>query len=771
MKPPSPDTVPTDIYLSFVSSLFGNRKTLVTGVFVHILIYVLVFLSTYASIYLAFCVAFAIVFGLRINFFRQFDAADKNGFTRADIASWETRYVVGAAATAAILGIGSGYAILILRDPLAEFICVTVTMASMVSIVGRNYGSPRAVDLQILACCVPIVIACLLSQELYKGIASLMLIPFGLTTRAMAKGMREFLYRNIVASREISLMADRFDTALNNMPHGLFMLDAQNRILIVNRKACELLNFADPQRLKDCEFDVVLRYGARHAFIDGSLPGLIQRQLAQLVSGTLSRTLIQFNEDQFLEFSASRRADGIVILIFEDVTVRIRAERKILHMVRYDPLTGLPNREYFVDQVKEKLAARNRESRIGILVLDIDDFKHVNDTKGHVAGDRLLVAVAERLKALAGTTALVARLVGDQFVLFFPNEDDVPDIDGRIRALHAAMAGTYDAEDSSFRVSVSGGYMTMPGREFRPEEWQIKVDLALFEAKSRMKGGCSAFEQEMDARYVERQTLKDDLREAVEAGRLQAVYQPMYTPDGSRIECCEALARWIHPEKGSIPPDLFVQLAEEMGIVAGITRFMVDRACKDCASWPAPLAVSVNLSAQDLRNDEIVKIVIAALETSGLEPSRLHLEVTESCLMDEVATVRSILADFRARGITIAIDDFGTGFSSLSYLDTLPVDVVKIDRSFVRDITTDSRRFKLLCGIVDLSRALSLNVVIEGVETLEQLALVVERNLADIIQGYVFSPPIAPEQVAEKVASLDRRRLGAGRLFSPEVVR
>ena len=286
MKPPSPDTVPTDIYLSFVSSLFGNRKTLVTGVFVHILIYVLVFLSTYASIYLAFCVAFAIVFGLRINFFRQFDAADKNGFTRADIASWETRYVVGAAATAAILGIGSGYAILILRDPLAEFICVAVTMASMVSIVGRNYGSPRAVDLQILACCVPIVIACLLSQELYKGIASLMLIPFGLTTRAMAKGMREFLYRNIVASREISLMADRFDTALNNMPHGLFMLDAQNRILIVNRKACELLNFADPQRLKDCEFDVVLRYGARHAFIDGSLPGLIQRQLAQLVSGT-----------------------------------------------------------------------------------------------------------------------------------------------------------------------------------------------------------------------------------------------------------------------------------------------------------------------------------------------------------------------------------------------------------------------------------------------------------------------------------------------------
>lgn len=757
MKPPSPDTVPTDVYLSFVSSLFGNRKTLFTGVFVHILTYVVVFLSTHASIYLVLCLAFAAVFGLRMYSFWLFDAADKHSFKRADIARWETRYVIGAAATASILGIGSGYAILIVQDPLAEFICIAVTMASMVSIVGRNYGSQKAIDLQTLACCLPIIIACLMSQQLYKAIVSVMLVPFGLTTRAMANGVREFLYKNVIASREISLIADRFDTALNNMTHGLFMLDADNRILVVNRKACELLNFAHPEQLKDCEFDVVLRYGARNAFIDGSLPGLIQRQMAQLVSGTLSRTLIQFNEDQFLEFSASRRADGIVILIFEDVTVRIRAERKILHMVRYDPLTGLPNREYFVELVKERLATRTRESQIGILVLDVDDFKHVNDTKGHIAGDRLLVAIAERLKEFAGTSAIAARLVGDQFMLFFPNEGGAPGIDSRIRELHAAMTGTYDVDDNSFRISFSGGYVAMSSREFRPEEWQIKVDLALFDAKSRMKGGCSAFEQEMDARYVERQKLKDDLREAVEAGKLHAVYQPMFTPDGSRIDCCEALARWIHPEKGSIPPNIFVQVAEEMGIVAGITRFMINQACQDCVSWPEPLAVSVNLSAQDLRSDDIIGIVTEALEASGLVPSRLHLEVTESCLMDEVATVRSILADLRSKGITIAIDDFGTGFSSLSYLDSLPVDVVKIDRSFVRDITTDSRRFKLLCGIVDLSRALSLHIVIEGVETLEQLALIVEKNLADIIQGYVFSAPVSHEQIVEMVDNLSRR--------------
>jgi len=758
MKRQSPDTVPTDVYLSFVSSLFGNRKTLFTGVFVHILTYVIVFLSTGAGIYLGLCLAFAAVFALRMYSFWQFDAADKHMFSRADIAHWETRYVLGAAGTAGILGIGSGYAILIVQDPLAEFICIAVTMASMVSIVGRNYGSQKAIDLQTMACCLPIIVACLMSEQLYKAIVSIMLVPFGLTTRSMANGVREFLYKNVIASREISLIADRFDTALNNMTHGLFMLDADNRILVVNRKACELLNLTHQEQLRDCEFDVVLRYGARHAFIDGSLPGLIQRQMAQLVSGSLSRTLIQFSEDLFLEFSASRRADGVVILIFEDVTARIRAERKILHMVRFDPLTGLPNREYFVEMVKEKLAARAQQGQIGILVLDVDDFKHVNDTKGHVIGDRLLVAIAARLQEKAGNMALSARLVGDQFVLFFPNEEDEPDLDSRVRTLHAAMAGLYDVDCNSFRVTFSGGYVTMSSREFRPEEWQIKADLALFETKSRMKGGCSAFEQEMDARYVERQKLKDDLREAIEAGKLHAVYQPMFTPDGSRIDCCEALSRWVHPEKGSIPPNIFVQIAEEMGIVTGITRFMLNQACRDCATWPQSISVSVNLSAQDLRSKDIVAMVMEALDASGLEPSRLHLEVTESCLMDELTTVRSILADLRAKGITIAIDDFGTGFSSLSYLDSLPVDIVKIDRSFVRDITNDSRRFKLLCGIVDLSRALSLEIVIEGVETPEQLALIEEYDLADIIQGYVFSVPVSRDSVIEMVNNLDRNQ-------------
>lgn len=758
MKPQDPNGVPTDVYLSFVSSLFGNRNTLFTGMVVQILTYAAVFSKSGSHFYLYLVAVFILVCIFRIYWFQRFDAADKAAMTREDIALWERRYLYGGVSTTALLGIGSGFAVLVLQDVFAEIACVAVTLASMVSVVGRNYGSPKAVNLQTISASLPISLGFLLLGDPYMVLLSLTLIPFVLTTRSMANGVREFLYKNVIASREISLINDRFDTALNNMTHGLFMLDANNRILVVNRKACELLHLSNQEQLKDCELDVVLRYGVRNSFIDGSLPGLIQRQLAQLVDGSLSRTLIQFSESLFLEFSASRRGDGVVILIFEDVTARIRAERKILHMVRYDPLTGLPNREYFIDLVKESLLARPAPGTIGFMVLDIDEFKHVNDMKGHIVGDHLLAKIAARVKREGEGVALVARLMGDQFVLFYANEADDGDLGERMCALHAAVGGSYEVDNNTFRISVSAGYVTLDSRDFRPEEWQIKADLALFEAKSRAKGSCAAFEEEMDARYIEHQKLKDDLREAIEHGRLHAVYQPMFLPDGSRIDCCEALSRWNHPEKGLVPPNVFVQIAEEMGIVAGITHYILHQACHDCMSWPETISVSVNLSVQDLRGTDIVAIVREALRKSGLAPKRLHLEVTESCLMEELATVRAILTELRGMGITIAIDDFGTGFSSLSYLDSLPVDVVKIDRSFVRNITEDERRLKLLRGTVNLSRELGLQIVVEGVETADQLALINKYHCADFVQGYVFSTPVANEAILSMVAVLDKKR-------------
>jgi len=231
----------------------------------------------------------------------------------------------------------------------------------------------------------------------------------------------------------------------------------------------------------------------------------------------------------------------------------------------------------------------------------------------------------------------------------------------------------------------------------------------------------------------------------------------MFRADGSRIECAEALARWVHPEKGSIPPDVFIRLAEDMGIISDITRFVLFKACSECMNWPDHIAVSVNLSARDLRDADILAVVADALAHSGLDAARLHLEVTESCLIDEPAAVRAILAELRARGITIAIDDFGTGFSSLSYLDTLPLDIVKIDRSFVRNIVEDTRRLKLLRGTVHLARELGLKIVIEGVETEEQLALLNKHRSADLVQGYVFSQPVPSQNIPLLQQGIGRR--------------
>lgn len=764
MKSSEQSALPTDVYLSFVSSLYDYRQTLLIGMLSHVVTFLLVFTKTSDPFFLGSTIAIVLIWFVRSIDMRRFDREDVALLDFEGIRRWENRYNAGGVCATITLGTACGYAILVTRDPFAELACISVTLATMVSLVGRNYGSARAVVVMSLSACGPIILGLLGLMDGFMALLAVLMVPFILTTWSMARGVRETLHKNVLAAREISTIAGRFDLALNNMPHGLFMLDADNRILVANRRACELLNLGDRERLKDCHLDAVLRYGVRHTFLEQDQAKQVLKQLSQLTQGNQSRALIPFSEDLFLEFSASRRANGGIVLIFEDVTARVRAEKKILQMVRFDTLTGLPNRDYFGELVSNALADQNRTGLTGFMVLDVAEFKHVNDTRGHVVGDRLLCAISERLKKVTGDKAIAARLMGDEFVLFFSGESNRRLLEERMRAVHAQMRGTYLASGFTFNISMSAGYVIADSSDFRLEDMQIAADLALFESKSREKGSCTAFEAEMDANYLDRQKLKTDLREAIETGGLSVAYQPMFLADGSRIECCEALARWIHPERGPVAPDVFIQLAEEIGVVSNITKFMLRQACLDCLKWPSHIAVSVNLSVLDLRNGEIIPIVTDILSETGLDPSRLHLEVTESCLMEEAAKVQTILQELRARGITIAIDDFGTGYSSLSYLDALPLDIIKIDRSFVRNIREDARRFKLLRGMVNLSRELGLKIVIEGVETNDQLALINQYKCADLIQGYVFAAPmpsLAIESLSDtllKKLSVPKRR-------------
>jgi diguanylate cyclase (GGDEF)-like protein len=737
MKAREASRLPTDVYLSFVSSLFGNRGTLITGVVVHVIWCAIVFSYTGSQFYLYAAAGFAVVFAFRYFDFLRFDNVDKPPLTDSQIAQWERRYVVGATMTALLLGTTSGHAMLVLRDSFVAFTCVAMTMGSMMSIVGRNYGSRWAVDYQTLGCCVPIILACVSSGDQYLALMSLLLIPFGLTTRSMATGVREFLYENVLAARKIRLIANQFELALTTIAHGLVMLDSEGRIEVINRRGCDLLGLPNALSIADLPLISVLR----HRF-EGRIEGI--QQIEQLVVGELGRTLLDLGDGRHIECSASRRDDDGVVLILEDVSERVAADIAMLRMVQLDTLTGLPNRAHF----KALAAARLEDCPPGALaamvILDIEGFKHVNDLRGHVVGDKLLCAVSSRLLTHDGDELLVGRLVGNEFVTL-ATASNRAELEAGVEQLLQKMQGTYEFYDIKMSVSFNAGCVVAPVDEFDMEQWHIKADLALNDAKTKGNGTLVFFQPEMDARYIEEQKLKQDLRRAVDERALRVVYQPMYSTDGTKIECMEALVRWNHPEKGMIAPNVFIPMAEEMGIIGGISQFVLERASRDCSGWEQPVAVSVNLSVHDLMSPSIVSDVFETLARNNLPPTRLHLEVTENCFMDDPVAVGSILQQLRSNGVTISIDDFGTGFSSLSYLTALPLDIVKVDRAFVRDLNVDPRRIKLLRGIAQLSRDLGLRIVIEGVETPEQLRLINENRFADIIQGYVFSPPVEAE--------------------------
>ncbi len=746
MRAQDATTLPTDVYLSFVTSLFGNRGTLFTGMVVHLLSCVLIYAYSDSAFYLWLALAFVSVFAYRLYWFRRFDQVDKNQLSHEEIRSWELNYVYGAASTALLLGLASGYAVMVLRDTIVAFMCIAITMASMVSIVGRNYGSQLAVNLQTLGCCLPIVVACFFTGEIHLILLSLFLIPFGITTRSMANGVKDFLYKNVLASRDVARIAGRFDLALKTISHGLIMVDEAGLIQVANRQVPNLLRLKPRDVIEGQPFWPLLEssLGTSHARLRKAVDRLKPTGSVQLT--------IEMPGGSHLDATASRRADGGFVLVFEDATSRIAAEEKIRHLACYDPLTGLPNSVYFGELCADRLLLA--DGQVGLLLLDIEGFRHVNDVRGHRIGDALLKSIASRLLAAAGARAVVARMIGDRFAVLM-SADGEAEILACIRAIHQALQGTYDIDQHRISVALNGGYLILDADEFELEPWQIKTDLALNDAKTRGNGFLSAFRPEMDAIYFEGQKLRADLRQAIQDEALTVAYQPMYSPDGNVIVCCEALARWTHPEKGPIAPNIFVPLSEDMGLVSEITKFVIDSACRDCAAWPQPVSVSVNLSVNDLHCSEMINWIMDTLARHGLPASRLHVEVTESFFMEEPVAVCAHLEALRAMGVTISIDDFGTGFSSLSYLDSLPLDVVKIDRAFVRNVNSDARRLKLLKGIVHLTRELGLKVVIEGVETKQQLALLNKYALADIIQGFLFSTPVTSEEIAALLAATD----------------
>lgn len=752
--------IPADVRLSFLRALYGNRTTLWFGLLAHVVACVVIYVKTEDWRYLIFAGVFAIVAVGRIFDMHKFDQAKQQSLSHADLDRWETRYLIGASAVCLTLGMLCFFSSFVLRDSFAELASLTVLLASVVSIVGRNYASAKAVILMSACTLIPVLAGLILAGTPFHVIIGLLLIPYFLSNIQMANGLREFLFAAVMGKRRLSIVAGRFDAALNNMPQGLLMFDSQQRIAVINNKAKAMLQIAEHTKLHGRKLDVLLRYCAKKGLFPQTDLKSVHVRMQDLLIGKRARDIFQLSNQRYIECIGNQTLNEGAVLMFEDVTQRVEAEARIQHMARYDGLTGLPNRNYFETMVRSLRPHQQKGTQVALIVIDINHFKHVNDTLGHHTGDVLLRLFAERLNSLDPQRFVTSRFGGDEFVVFVFNLRGEADIAGVMDHIMAVATGVYDLDGDQVQIDISAGVAIENVESSDVGSMHINADLALYEAKSTEEKSWSVFVDAMDTKYRGRQKLKADLRLAINHGEIKVVYQPIVSAQSLRVVACEALARWEHPELGFVPPAEFIPLAEEMGIITDITRFMLEQACADCLSWGDRIGVSVNLSAIDLKSNDIARDIANALQKSGLPAHRLEVEVTESAIISDRNKTSMVLQRLKNAGINIALDDFGTGYSSLSYLNTLPLTKVKVDRSFVRDITTDRRSLMLLRGVTQLSHELGLGVTVEGVETEEQLALIRVAAGADLVQGYLLGMPVPVEAISAMTAKAAARRDG-----------
>ncbi len=416
------------------------------------------------------------------------------------------------------------------------------------------------------------------------------------------------------------------------------------------------------------------------------------------------------------------------------------------HMAVHDNLTGLPNRVLLNERLEQALARAKRDEFVVAHILDLDHFKLVNDTLGHPVGDKLLQMVATRLRKLVRETDTVARMGGDEFAIVQAPLVRASDAETLARRVIEAVSQPYEIDGHQVVIGVSIGIAVGPLVAATPERLMRNADLALYEAKGGGRGTFRYFEPAMDAQMQARRTLESDLRKAMTAGEFELYYQPVVNLASNDISGFEALIRWNHPQQGLVKPDAFIPLAEEIGLIVPIGEWAIHDACVTAARWPSNLKVAVNISSAQFRHAGLVQVVMNALATSGLPPERLELEITETAHLVDNQSTLAVLHQLRKLGVCIATDDFGTGYSSLSYLQNFPFDRIKIDCSFVKDITENAASLNIVRAVVVLANGLGIPATAEGVENEAQLDQIRLEGCTEM-QGFLLSEPLPVREI------------------------
>ncbi len=429
-----------------------------------------------------------------------------------------------------------------------------------------------------------------------------------------------------------------------------------------------------------------------------------------------------------------------IINVVEDVTDRRRADEKIAHLAHFDPLTDLPNRVLFREQVERELQRTNRDEQFALLYIDIDEFKGINDSLGHHVGDELLKVVATRLRSCIRETDLVARLGGDEFAVIQTNAGNVADVVEFVTRIHEAIRQPYQCLGHQLSTDASIGIALAPRDGTDLDQLIKNADLAMYGAKADGRRTHRFFEPAMDARAKAQLAMQQDLRQALVDGGFEIHYQPVVDLGNDVVTGCEALLRWRHPERGMISPAEFIPVAEDTGLIVELGEWVLRTACAEAASWPDHVRLAVNVSPVQLKCPTLALKIASALAASGLPASRLELEITEAVLIRDDEAALAILHQLRAIGVRIALDDFGTGYSSLSYLKRFPFDKIKIDRSFVSDIAEIDGSSAIVQAVVNIAASRHMTTTAEGVETQRQKERLRALGCTEM-QGYLFSKP------------------------------
>ena len=745
------EVLPKEIYISLVGSLYQDERTLLFGSIGVAAAAVITAVWTDEAWLLLCATAMPLIGYLRVLDVRRFNKRRGSIKTVEAARVWELRYVAGAAATVLLIGAWCFATFLVSPNPFLRLLSFAATLAYLTGISGRNFSSPMLVHTQIIGAAIPLSLAMMAAGTAYWLILAVVIVPLLLSIKSISGRLRRTLFDALISARDVALLANRFDTALNNMPLGLMMFDADHSLVVANNRIHGLFGASPDTSRRGASVKALLDESARAQRVAEADVQRLTTGFEERLSRRVETPLTATTEDgRSLSFTFEAMNGGGSVVLIEDVTERRAAEAAIRHLARYDPLTKLPNRTHFREEIMRVLVqTHERRERCAILFIDLDQFKQVNDTLGHSQGDELLCAVADRLRTVVRDSDLVARLGGDEFVIVqspMRRSDQATSLAKRIVSL---LNDTFDVDGHQVIIGASVGIAIAPRDGIDADTLLKNADMALYRAKADGRGTWRFFEKDMDIEAKARRSLELDLRNALAAGAFDVFYQPVVNLRTQKIASFEALLRWSHPERGMVSPADFVPVAEEMGIIVEIGNLVLQKACLECMKWPGEVHVAVNISSTQFSRSDVTKAVRHALSISGLPATRLEIEITETTLLQNTHSTRVALETLREMGVRISLDDFGTGYSSLSYLHNFPLDKVKIDRSFLKGIGSSERSLTLLHGVARLSSQLGMTVVMEGVETEEQLQLIAAKPGVDQVQGYLFSPAVPASEVPE----------------------